>query len=119
VGARECLIGIDVGSTSTKAALMTETGTVAAGFYTRTAGNPIGAVQSLLAAVKTLPASERRPARFPAQPSPEPAGKLAAGSSERIWVLDEITAHARAACELKPDVDTIIEIGGQDSKFTT
>jgi len=34
-------------------------------------------------------------------------------------VLDEITPHARAACELKPDVDTIIEIGGQDSKFTT
>ena len=34
-------------------------------------------------------------------------------------VLDEITAHARAACELKPEVDTIIEIGGQDSKFTT
>ena len=34
-------------------------------------------------------------------------------------VLDEITAHARAACELDPEVDTIIEIGGQDAKFTT
>ncbi|HMA86907.1 MAG TPA: acyl-CoA dehydratase activase-related protein, partial [Desulfosalsimonadaceae bacterium] len=34
-------------------------------------------------------------------------------------IIDEITAHARAACELNPDVDTIIEIGGQDSKFTT
>jgi len=34
-------------------------------------------------------------------------------------VIDEITAHARAACEIDPDVDTIIEIGGQDSKFTT
>jgi activator of 2-hydroxyglutaryl-CoA dehydratase len=34
-------------------------------------------------------------------------------------ILDEITAHARAACEIDPDVDTIIEIGGQDSKFTT
>lgn len=33
--------------------------------------------------------------------------------------MDEITAHARAAHELNPDVDTIIEIGGQDSKFTT
>ncbi|HQL82537.1 MAG TPA: acyl-CoA dehydratase activase-related protein [Spirochaetota bacterium] len=33
--------------------------------------------------------------------------------------LDEITAHARAATELDPDVDTVIEIGGQDSKFTT
>ena len=32
-------------------------------------------------------------------------------------VLDEITAHARAACELNPQVDTIIEIGGQDAKY--
>ena len=32
--------------------------------------------------------------------------------------MDEITAHARAACELNPKTDTIIEIGGQDSKFT-
>ena len=34
-------------------------------------------------------------------------------------MIDEITAHAKAACELDPNVDTIIEIGGQDSKFTT
>jgi predicted CoA-substrate-specific enzyme activase len=34
-------------------------------------------------------------------------------------IIDEITAHARAACEIDPEVDTIIEIGGQDSKFTT
>ena len=31
---------------------------------------------------------------------------------------DEITAHARAAYELNPLTDTIIEIGGQDAKFT-
>ncbi len=34
-------------------------------------------------------------------------------------IFNEITAHARAACELNPEIDTIIEIGGQDSKFTT
>ena len=33
-------------------------------------------------------------------------------------IVDEITAHARAAYELNPKTDTIIEIGGQDSKFT-
>ena len=32
--------------------------------------------------------------------------------------IDEITAHARAAVHLDPAVDTILEIGGQDSKFT-
>ena len=34
-------------------------------------------------------------------------------------ILDEISAHARAAAELDSDIDTIIEIGGQDAKFTT
>ncbi len=34
-------------------------------------------------------------------------------------IVDEITAHARAAYELDPETDTIIEIGGQDAKFTT
>ncbi|MCK4748256.1 MAG: hypothetical protein KAT15_14500, partial [Bacteroidales bacterium] len=33
-------------------------------------------------------------------------------------IVDEITAHARAAVYLDPDIDTIIEIGGQDAKFT-
>ena len=45
--------------------------------------------------------------------------KLAGGVIGADLVLDEITAHARAAYALTPEVDTIIEIGGQDSKFTT
>jgi predicted CoA-substrate-specific enzyme activase len=32
-------------------------------------------------------------------------------------VRNEITAQARAAAEIDPDVDTIFEIGGQDSKY--
>ena len=32
-------------------------------------------------------------------------------------VKDEITAHARGAKQINPDVDTIFEIGGQDSKY--
>ena len=32
-------------------------------------------------------------------------------------VKDEITAQAKAAMTLDPDVDTVFEIGGQDSKF--
>jgi predicted CoA-substrate-specific enzyme activase len=33
------------------------------------------------------------------------------------YVVDEITAHASAAYHLSPEIDTIIEIGGQDAKF--
>jgi predicted CoA-substrate-specific enzyme activase len=32
-------------------------------------------------------------------------------------IIDEITAHARGAVQFEPQVDTIIEIGGQDSKY--
>ena len=115
----ECLLGIDVGSTSTKAALVTLTGVVAAGFYTRTAGNPIGAIQSLLAAVADASARRGTSLTISGAAVTGAGRKLAGPVVGADLVLDEITAHARAACELKPDVDTIIEIGGQDSKFTT
>jgi predicted CoA-substrate-specific enzyme activase len=112
-------LGIDVGSTSTKAVLIAPEGAVLAGFYTRTAGNPLTAVQSILAAVNDM-ARHR---------SLEPviAGVATTGAGRKFIgkiigadiVTDEITAHARAAVEIDPRVDTIIEIGGQDSKFTT
>jgi predicted CoA-substrate-specific enzyme activase len=118
-GAQPCRLGIDVGSTSTKLAVVTAAGAVAAGFYTRTAGDPIGAVQRLLASVED--AAGRRTAAMPiVGAAVTGAGRKLAGRVVAAdLVLDEITAHARAACELTPDVDTIIEIGGQDSKFTT
>jgi predicted CoA-substrate-specific enzyme activase len=118
-GAGEILLGIDVGSTSTKAALVASTGAVAAGFYTRTAGNPIGAVQDLLAAVADAAGHRSAPLTISGAAVTGAGRKLAGRIVGADLVLDEITAHARAACELKPDVDTIIEIGGQDSKFTT
>lgn len=45
--------------------------------------------------------------------------KFVGGIINADLVIDEITAHARAAWELNSETDTIIEIGGQDSKFTT
>jgi len=117
--AGQCLLGIDVGSTSTKAAVVAETGAVAAGFYTRTAGNPIGAVKNLLAAVEDAAGRRPAPLKISGAAVTGAGRKLAGRVVGADLVLDEITAHARAACELKPDVDTIIEIGGQDSKFTT
>jgi predicted CoA-substrate-specific enzyme activase len=115
----ESLLGIDVGSTSTKAALLNADRTVAAGVYTRTAGNPIGAVQSLLAALEDAAGRRGSRLKITAAAATGAGRKLAGRILGADLILDEITAHARAACELKPDVDTIIEIGGQDSKFTT
>ena len=109
-------LGIDIGSTSTKAALVGADGTVHSAFYTQTAGEPLVAVRSLFEVIHETGAL--------AGPV---AGVACTGSGRKFvgkvigadLVIDEITAHARAATELDPETDTIIEIGGQDSKFTT
>lgn len=111
-------LGIDIGSTSTKAVLMDRYKTVHAGLYTRTQGQPILAVQKILRAIRQIEKSELIRYPFIA------AGTTGSGRKFMHHVLgtdrayDEISAHARAACQLNPKVDTIIEIGGQDSKFT-
>jgi predicted CoA-substrate-specific enzyme activase len=109
-------LGVDVGSTSTKAALVAPDGTVISAFYTRTAGAPLLAIRSLFEVIQET-GSLCAPI----------AGAACTGSGRKFvggvigadLVIDEITAHARAAIELDPETDTIIEIGGQDSKFTT
>ena len=116
---QEVYLGVDIGSTSTKAVLMTPDKTVLAGFYTRTGGRPLVAMQRILESVDHLAR------RHGCELVVHGAGTTGSGRKfiGRIigadLVLDEITAHARAACELNPQVDTIIEIGGQDAKFTT
>lgn len=108
-------LGIDVGSTSTKAVLVLASGEVTSAYYTRTAGKPLVAVRALFEAVSD------RGADGPI------VGAACTGSGRKLiggvvgadLVLDEISAHARAAVDLDPETDTIIEIGGQDAKFTT
>jgi predicted CoA-substrate-specific enzyme activase len=117
--AKKAFMGIDIGSTSTKAVLLGTSGNVLAGFYTRTAGRPVEALQKILAAIHTTLVENSAALSI--------AGAATTGSGRKFLgkiigadlVLDEITAHARAAVQLDPKVDTIIEIGGQDSKFTT
>jgi predicted CoA-substrate-specific enzyme activase len=112
-------LGIDIGSTSTKAVLMTPDRRVAAGFYTRTAGRPVNATQNLMAAIDGLLQRQKAGGEIIGVATTGSGRKFAGSIVGADLVLDEITAHAKAAVALNPDVDTIIEIGGQDSKFTT
>jgi predicted CoA-substrate-specific enzyme activase len=117
--AGKLFLGIDIGSTSTKAVLMDLNKEARAGFYTRTSGQPLQAVQLIFEAISDF--TEKRNIKFSI------AGAGTTGSGRKFTgriigadiILDEITAHARAAYELDKETDTIIEIGGQDSKFTT
>jgi predicted CoA-substrate-specific enzyme activase len=118
-GSGRVFLGLDIGSTSTKAVLLGEDGEVTAGFYTRTAGRPVEAVQSVFHAIDDLAVRSGMALTFLGVGTTGSGRKFIGEIIGADVVLDEITAHARAAVALDPAVDTIIEIGGQDSKFTT
>jgi predicted CoA-substrate-specific enzyme activase len=111
-------IGIDIGSTSTKAIIIDQEKRPVSGLYTYTSGKPLSAVKTILEAVEDL--TLRLNCRFDIK------GIGTTGSGRNFigkiinadLIIDEITSHARAAFELNPRSDTIIEIGGQDAKFT-
>ena len=112
-------LGLDIGSTSTKAVWMSRDKTVLGGFYTRTAGRPVQAMQVLFEAMDHVARQKGVHLQVQAMGTTGSGRKFVGALAGADLVLDEITAHARAALELHPEVDTIIEIGGQDSKFTT
>ena len=118
-GQVKAVMGIDIGSTSTKAALMDESGRMLAGFYTRTTGRPLDAVLRIFAAIDNLAQKENISWKIVGVGTTGSGRKFIGQIIGADLILDEITAHARAAISLNPDVDTIIEIGGQDAKFTT
>lgn len=112
----ECgYLGIDVGSISTNCVVISPEGEVIVEIYKRGKGNPIQSVQQCLAELAV-----KLPKRFHIK------GVCTTGSGRVLTaavvgadvIKNEISAHARAAIHLYPDVLTIFEIGGQDSKVT-
>ncbi|MFW5807600.1 MAG: acyl-CoA dehydratase activase, partial [Spirochaetota bacterium] len=113
----ECIIGLDVGSTTTKAVLIrTRDDAIAGSIYLRTDGNPIKASRACYAALRDQLDGT----------NVNIIGLGVTGSGRQIaglhaltdGIINEIIAHARAATYYDPDVDTIFEIGGQDAKYT-
>ena len=115
----QAVLGVDIGSTSTKAALLDPENTVLAGFYTRTAGNPLKAIRLILESIDNIIEIKKLNLNITGCGTTGSGRKFIGRIIGADIVLDEITAHARAAYEIDKDVDTIIEIGGQDAKFTT
>lgn len=114
-------LGIDIGSTSTKAVVMdagSEKQHMLFGLYTRTKGQPIKATQALFRVIDDIERAHQVRFDFSGVGTTGSGRKFIEKVIRADVAIDEITAHARAAAALHPDVDTIIEIGGQDSKFT-
>jgi predicted CoA-substrate-specific enzyme activase len=104
-----------VGSISTKAVIIDEGNKILAREYIWTEGNPIGAVKKLLGLLEK---------QFD-KDAWKIVGVGATGSARRLVgaivgatvVKNEITAHAVGTTAFHPEVRTILEIGGQDSKI--
>ncbi len=110
----EAYLGIDVGSVTTKLAVLDKGDELIAHVYSPTQGQPIEMVQQGLRQIK-----EQLPEDIVI------CGAATTGSARYLagvivgadLVKNEITCHAVATLRYVPDVRTIIEIGGQDSKI--
>ncbi|MGB8424632.1 MAG: acyl-CoA dehydratase activase [Desulfobacterales bacterium] len=117
----QAYIGLDVGSTTTKAVLLRkEDDAILASVYLRTNGDPIAASRQCYRQILEQVAAAVDPRQIDIE------GLGVCGSGRQIaglhalteGVINEIIAHATAAVYFDPAVDTIFEIGGQDAKYT-
>ncbi|MDR2499712.1 MAG: acyl-CoA dehydratase activase [Treponema sp.] len=117
---RSYILGVDGGSTTTKACLVDrETNEIAASHYGRTHGDPVKALKECLRIIQDKVAADTGDRRADIRLA------AATGSSREILgvfletpgVYNEIIAHAAGAAYFDPEVETIFEIGGQDAKY--
>ncbi|MDD5093309.1 MAG: acyl-CoA dehydratase activase [Dehalococcoidia bacterium] len=108
-------LGVDVGSTSTKAVIIDQSGkTVLAKHYLMTAGRPLEAVKEVFRHLYDEWVGDNATI---AGVGVTGSGRYLVGSFIGAdMIKNEITAQTRAGEELEPEAD-IIEIGGQDSKL--
>lgn len=110
----EVYLGIDVGSLSTNLALIDKKKNLVARRYLMTEGRPIEAVRRGLAEIGEEIGDRVRVIGVGTTGS----GRYLTGDFVGADIIkNEITAQATAAVDIDPTVDTIFEIGGQDSKY--
>ncbi|MDO4296876.1 MAG: acyl-CoA dehydratase activase-related protein [Lachnospiraceae bacterium] len=109
----KCFLGIDAGSTTTKAALVGEDGTLLYSFYSNNNGSPLRTtIRAMQEIYEHLPDTSKI------------AWSCSTGYGEALikaaLLLDEgeveTVSHYYAASFFDPEVDCILDIGGQDMK---
>lgn len=108
-------LGIDIGSISTKGVVIDQGNNILAKGYLWTEGDPMGAVKRLLKALESQ--LKEQDVQVVSVGTTGSARKLIGVMTGASVVKNEITAHAIGTTTVHPDVRTIFEIGGQDSKI--
>ncbi len=108
-----CFLGIDAGSTTTKIALVSENGELLYSYYKGNSGDPIACAKEAFAELAVKLSEDAHIVRSCSTGYGEElmknAFKLDLGEVETI-------AHFTAAKYFEPEVDCILDIGGQDMK---
>lgn len=119
------ILGFDIGSTGSKAVAIDASednglSDVCWEGYLRTNGNPVEAAKHLMDDYLRETENKAKIVAFGVTGS----GREIVGSmlstcygQNKVYVLNEIAAHAEGARTIEPRVDTIFEIGGQDAKY--
>lgn len=111
---KNCYLGIDIGSISTKGVIIDDDNNIITSKYIWTEGNPIEAVKRLVSELKKDINDNIQIRGIGTTGS---ARKLIGLLMDANVVKNEITAHAVGTLNYYPDCKTILEIGGQDSKI--
>lgn len=112
--ANEGYLGIDIGSTSINLVVTDDDGDIISYKYLRTKGNPVSAVKNGLEKItKDFPEG----VVFKSIVTTGSGRYLIGRKLNADDIINEITTQAKAASYIANDVDTIFEIGGQDSKY--
>lgn len=109
----DCYLGIDIGSISTKGVIIDSNNNIILSKYIWTEGDPISAVKKIIEYFKNNLGNYK----VKGIGTTGSARKLIGLMVHANIVKNEITAHAVGTMSLHPDVKTILEIGGQDSKI--
>ena len=109
-----CYLGIDIGSISTKGVIIDDNNKIITSSYIWTEGNPVNSVKKLINILKN-----NLDKRYVVKGigTTGSARKLIGLLLDANVVKNEIMAHAIGTLSIYPDVKTILEIGGQDSKI--
>ena len=111
---KECYLGIDIGSISTKGVIIDECNNIIKSSYIWTEGNPVSAVKKL---INNLKEGLDKNIVIKGIGTTGSARKLIGLLLDASIVKNEITAHAVGTLSTTKEVKTILEIGGQDSKI--
>lgn len=108
-------LGVDIGSISTKAVVIDAKNKLLAKTYLWTEGDPIKAVKRVLKEINVQ--LKGKDIEILSVGTTGSARELIGTILKASIVKNEITAHAIGTLAFHPDVKTILEIGGQDSKI--